>query len=237
MALHSFSTKPLYLQLYDALAERIATGLWKPGISIPNEIDLAREFGVSAGTMRKALSLMEDQQLITRRQGRGTYVNDPASDKFVKRFSNVYGADGQPLTGRVETANLTEGKATEAECLRLQLRSQDPVWRIRRTRFDKEQAFMHEEVCLPAELFPNMNDGSSDRLAVLAQQHGLLLGKAQERIAIGAASGEAAEVFDIAQGSPIIVLDRVVRTITGRPAEWRVGQCRLSASYYLVHIG
>ena len=51
MASHAFSTKPLYVQVRDALAERIATGQWKSGTSIPNEKDLAREFGVSAGTM------------------------------------------------------------------------------------------------------------------------------------------------------------------------------------------
>jgi GntR family transcriptional regulator len=237
MALHSFSTKPLYLQLRDELAKRIATGEWKPGTGIPNEKDLAREFGVSPGTIRKALSLMENKNLITRRQGRGTFVNDPASEKFAERFSNVCGTDGKPLAGRVETANLTEGKGTEAECLRLQLRDQDPVWRIRRTRFNKNQVFMHEQVCLPAELFPNMKDGSSESLGVLAQQNGLLLGGAQERISLGAAYHEAAEALDIAQGSPIMVLDRIVHTIDGRPVEWRIGQCRLAANYYLAHIG
>ena len=50
-----FLNRPLYLQLRDALAERIAGGDWKPGNAIPNESDLAREFGVSTGTMRKAL--------------------------------------------------------------------------------------------------------------------------------------------------------------------------------------
>jgi GntR family transcriptional regulator len=65
-----FSTRPLYLQLRDALAERVAAGEWKPGTAIPNESDLAREFGVSAGTMRKALDLLEDEHLVTRRQGR-----------------------------------------------------------------------------------------------------------------------------------------------------------------------
>ena len=65
-----FSTRPLYLQLRDALAERIAHGEWKPGTAIPNESDLAREFGVSSGTMRKALDMMEAEHLLTRRQGR-----------------------------------------------------------------------------------------------------------------------------------------------------------------------
>ena len=57
MASYSFSTRPLYLQLRDALAERIATRQWQPGTCIPNEHELAREFGVSTGTMRKALGI------------------------------------------------------------------------------------------------------------------------------------------------------------------------------------
>ena len=68
--------RPLYLQVRDALVERIGKGEWKPGAAIPNEVDLAREFGISSGTMRKALDLLEDQRVVTRSQGRGTYIND-----------------------------------------------------------------------------------------------------------------------------------------------------------------
>src|SRR4249920_240921 len=110
MAVHSFSTRPLYLQVRDALAERVATGQWKPGACIPNENDLAREFGVSSGTMRKALDLLEDQSLLTRRQGRGTFVNDQSSDALVYRFDNVHGSDGKPLVDRVDSISLTEGR-------------------------------------------------------------------------------------------------------------------------------
>ena len=98
-----FSTRPLYLQLRDALAERIAHGEWRPGTAIPNESDLAREFGVSSGTMRKALDLMEGEHLLTRRQGRGTFVNDQSSDEMAMRFNNVRSKDGQRVCGRVRT--------------------------------------------------------------------------------------------------------------------------------------
>src|SRR6188474_3550536 len=94
-----FSTRPLYLQLRDALAERIAHGEWKPGTAIPNESDLAREFGVSSGTMRKALDLMEGEHLLTRRQGRGTFVNDQSSEELAERFSNIHAAEGERIAG------------------------------------------------------------------------------------------------------------------------------------------
>jgi GntR family transcriptional regulator len=74
-----FSSRPLYLQARDAMAERIAAGEYKPLTPIPNEADLAREFGVSPGTMSKALDMLEAERLLTRRQGRGTFVNDQSS--------------------------------------------------------------------------------------------------------------------------------------------------------------
>jgi DNA-binding GntR family transcriptional regulator len=49
-------TQPLYLQRRDALAARISCGEWKPGVAIPSE---ARELGVSTGTMRTSLDLLE----------------------------------------------------------------------------------------------------------------------------------------------------------------------------------
>ena len=81
-----------------------------------------------------------------------------------------------------------------------------------------------------------MTNGCPNRIVALAQQHGVLLGAAQEQISVGAASHEAAEGLDIVKGSPIVVLDRVVHTIHKRPAEWRVGQVRLSANYYVAHM-
>ena len=74
------SNRPLYLQTRDAVAERIAKGIWKTGFAIPNEGDLAREFGVSVGTVRKALGLLEEQHILNRQQGRGTFVNDRGSE-------------------------------------------------------------------------------------------------------------------------------------------------------------
>src|SRR5262245_62185849 len=122
-----FSTRPLYLQVRDALAARIAMGEWKPNTAIPNEGDLAREFGVSSGTMRKALDMMEGERLLTRRQGRGTFVNDQASDELAERFSNIHAADGDRIAGESKMLNIVQASANPAECARLRLRADDKV--------------------------------------------------------------------------------------------------------------
>jgi GntR family transcriptional regulator len=236
MPQNQLSNRPIYRQLRDALAQRIANGEWKPGQAIPNEGELAREFGVSPGTMRKALGLLEEERLITRRQGRGTFVNDQASEELADRYFNVRGADGRSIPGRVEVMGLTEAIANEAERGRLELPGEHPVWRLRRVRFHRDQPFMYEELSLPAELFPRLDEKVDNRIVVLAQQHGLLLGTAQERISIATASRAAQDALSIATGSPVIMLDRVVRTIDGAPVEWRVAQCDFTDNYYLAHL-
>ena len=109
-----FSTRPLYLQLHDAMTQRVAGGQWKPG-PIANEGDLAREFGVSTGTVRKALDLMEVERLITRRQGRGTFVNDQTTRDLSSRFCNIRTLDGRPVFPQFRVERVTEAQANEVE--------------------------------------------------------------------------------------------------------------------------
>lgn len=227
MAANPIWTRPIHLQVRDVLAERIASGDWRPGQAIPSAGELAREMQVSPGTMRKALSVMESEHLITRRQGRGTFVDNSA---LAGGHCSIRGIDGECASGRIEAAEIEGAPANEMECRRLRLPPGDPVWRLQRVRVLQDQASMFERISLPARLFPQLEDRIDGRIVFLAQQCGVPLGLAEERISIGAASHEAARALDIAPGSPVMVLDRVVRTIDGRPVEWRVGQCELTGN-------
>jgi GntR family transcriptional regulator len=231
-------TRPLYLQLRDALVERIARGEWKPGMTIPNESDLAREFGVSAGTMRKALDLMEGERLLTRRQGRGTFVNDQGSEELALRYCNIRGLDGRRITGEVASEEIMESAASEAECARLRLRPQDRVFRLRRMLVHKKQPFMVEEAAVPADLFPGLAEkhGRANPLIALCQQFGVLLGKAEERLSIALATKDLVDALGVAPASPVMVLDRVVHNLDGRPVEWRIGRCALADRYYMAEM-
>ncbi len=71
---HRFETVPLYQQVMRVLMQRIAAGEYR--VSLPAEGDLARELGVSSGTVRKALDALEAEGVLERRQGRGTFVRE-----------------------------------------------------------------------------------------------------------------------------------------------------------------
>ena len=230
-----FSTRPLYLQVRDALAARIATGDWQPGAAIPNEGDLAREFGVSSGTMRKALDLLESERLLTRRQGRGTFVNDQTSDELAERYSNIRAQGGEHISGDFQMLDVSEGVANDAECSRLSVREHERVCRVRRLRLCHGKPFMSEQISMPAALFPGLAKRGEfpHRITILAQEFGVLLGKGQERISIDTASPEIADALRLAPGTPVLMLDRLIHTLDGRPAEWRLGQCHCADKYYL----
>jgi GntR family transcriptional regulator len=232
-----FSTRPLYLQARDAIAQRIAAGEWKPHAAIPNEGDLAREFGVSPGTMRKALDLAESERLLTRRQGRGTFVNDPSSDEQVERYNSIRGRDGKRVGRDVQVLNLLETTVNERECLRLRLRLRERVIRIRRLRSTEGKPYMIEDVAMPAKLFPNLtHQDASQRFSVLAQQFGVLLGKGEERLTIGAAAPDVAAALQAEEGATVMRLDRVIYTLEGKPAEWRLGRCLMEGRHYLAEL-
>ena len=73
----------------ERLVERIRSGEWKPGQLIPNEFEIAAEFGVSQGTARKAISELAAEGLVLRRQGRGTFVVEHTPAHVLFRFFNI----------------------------------------------------------------------------------------------------------------------------------------------------
>jgi GntR family transcriptional regulator len=231
-----FSNRPLYLQVRDTLAERIASGDLRPGVAIASEGELARQIGVSPGTVRKALEVMEGERLVVRRQGRGTFVSDPSSEERAARFTRLRGPNGAPISGQVGSMEVARGVATPMERARLRLPTDDEVYRIRRVRRDNGTNFLVEDIALPMELFPGLGERKDipDQIGALAHENGILLGRAHERISTAVPPPEIAAVLGTAQAMPITVLDRVVFTIDDRrPVEWRLAHSHLPGSYYL----
>jgi GntR family transcriptional regulator len=232
----SFSRKPLYLQVRDVLAERIAGGAWKPGFPVAGEGDLAREFGVSSGTMRKALELMAAERLIVRRQGRGSFVADPTTK--AAGFDNVYGEDGEAIGGQAQVVEITAGAATAPERTRLQLHD-SAIYRLRRVIASKQRTCMVEDAVVPADLFPDLPSKKevAHDTTLLASAYGLLAGKGKERISLAKAPASVADVLCVWPDSPVMVLDRAVFTFDGaRALEWRLAYCHPEEIHYLARL-
>ncbi len=229
------AARPLYLQVRDVLVQRIVVGHWKPGATLPNETLLAQQLGISIGTVRKALDLMEVERIVTRRQGRGTFVNDYASAEMTFPFSMFHSFEGRRISGKKRGRSITRVPANAEQAARLGLRREDEVIRVERVREHEGQTFMTEVCFLPAKLFSRLpDDFGSYRLSALAQLNSILVGRADERVEIVLASDSDAKDLDVAVGTPLLQLDRVIFSDHEDVLEWRVAHCFMRNERYLV---
>ena len=77
---------PLYQQIKGLILQGLENGEWKPGEAIPSEMELALRFRVSQGTVRKAIDELAAENLVVRRQGKGTFVATHAERHVQYRF-------------------------------------------------------------------------------------------------------------------------------------------------------
>lgn len=98
---------PLYVQIKQHILGDIRQGVWKPGEKLPTELDLAERFGVSVGTVRRAMGGLEDEGIISRREGSGTFVRTYKGTGSRNPFHIISGMDGKPRGTRKELVSLS----------------------------------------------------------------------------------------------------------------------------------
>ena len=228
-------TGPLYAQIREVLLERVRTGRFAPGQLLPGEFELAAEFGVSQGTVRRALDALAREHIVVRRQGSGTYVSEPRPDEWLFRYFNIFTDDGQQVNPDSVGALATSGPAKPSERARLGLPAGARVIRIHRQRTHAGRVFIVETLVLPAELFPGLADRAkipNGVYDVYQKDYGVLVGRGDERLTPVAAKGKVAQHLAVRTGTPLIRIDRVVYGIDDRAVEWRLSFCNLGGLHY-----
>jgi GntR family transcriptional regulator len=175
---------------------------------------------VSLGTLRKALGVLESEQLIIREPGRGTFVRDHQAGQAF-RFNPIRGADGTPLHGEVRSRKMKLATPTGAERAALRLKGGEQVVRINRTRVLNERPFAYEQLCVSERRFPGLASQADipDDLEELAQEHGVILARAEAKVRLAPASPAAAQALSLADHAPVLSMERVAFDTDHEPVE------------------
>jgi len=230
--------QPLYQQIKGLMERALEAGEWGPGAAIPAEVALAARFGVSQGTVRKAIGALANENLLVRKQGKGTFVATHTEERASNfRFLRVRRNDGQTEYPGSRLIDLRRARAGAETARRLGIRVGDHVFVLRRVLDLASHPAVLDDITLPAVLFAGLTRARyaaypGSTYGFFEQVFGVRMLRAEERLTAVAADAVSAGLLDVEPGAPLLAVDRVSFTYGDRPVEVRRGLCATRHVHY-----
>ncbi len=231
---------PLYQQIKGLILHSLQAGEWKPGDLIPSELELAARFKVSQGTVRKAIDELSADNLLVRRQGKGTFVATHSEQQVQYRFLRL-----EPDTGSRASRGPADRRILDCRRLRapaeiarmLGLRAGEPVFEVRRVLSFQGVPTILEDLWLPGNPFKGLSiemlaNHAGAMYALFESQFGVRMVRADERLKAVAADAESARIMGLTPGFPLLSVERVAYTYNDTPMEYRRGLYRTDHNHY-----
>jgi GntR family transcriptional regulator len=231
------SFSPLYQQVKASMTRGLQAGEWRPGEAIPSEMELAARFKVSQGTVRKAVDELAAENLLVRRQGKGTFVATHAEEKVQFRFLRLAPDDGEP--GRMERRfiDCRRMRAPTDVARALSLQGGESVLQVRRLLSFRGAPVVLDDIWLPSALFKGL---TAERLSeyrgpmygLFETEFGVRMIRAEEKIRAVAATTSVAELLAVPPSAPLLGVERLSLTYGDRPVELRRGLYNTASHHY-----
>ncbi len=232
------SFRPLYDQIKILLTQSLIAGEWKPGDAIPSEMELAARYRVSQGTVRKAIDALAVENILVRRQGKGTYVATHTEPNYQYRFLRIIPDTGEKHHPVTTFIDVKRGKASAEIARAVALKTGAPVITIRRVLAFAGKPLILDEIVLSSLLFPGLTmekieQSQGSIYSFFETAYGLRMIRAEERLRAVPADAFAARQLKVKVGEPLLSVDRIAFTYGDKAVEWRRGLCLTEGySYY-----
>jgi GntR family transcriptional regulator len=231
---------PLYQQIKALILQSLQTGEWKPSTNIPSENVLALRYKVSQGTVRKAIDELAAENLLVRRQGKGTFVATHAERTVQYRFLKLLPDNGDPRSEGPAERKIIDCKRIRANAdiaRSLSIRTGDMVLQVRRTLAFGGIPTILEDLWLPGTAFKGL---TAERLsayggpmyALFETEFGIHMARAEEKIRAVLPDTEQSLLLAIARSTPLLSVERIAYTYNDVPMELRRGLYLTHTHYY-----
>lgn len=222
------SFRPLYDQIKILLTQSLIAGEWKPGEAIPSEMDLAQRYGVSQGTVRKAIDALAAENILIRRQGKGTFVATHTAPAHQYRFLRIVPDAGEKVHPSTRFIDVKRLKAGADVARALALKSGAPLTTVRRVLVFGDKPLILDEVSLSSALVPGLTlekieESRGSIYSFFETAYGLRMIRAEERLRAVSADAFTAKQLSVKAGTPLLCVDRIAFTYGDKPVEWRRG--------------
>jgi GntR family transcriptional regulator len=228
LPMHSPTFSPLYRQIKQLIMRSLESAEWGPGDIIPSESELAARFSVSQGTVRKAIDEMAAENLLVRRQGKGTFVATHSDPRSFFRFLRLAPTEGELPPSQSIPIECWRAKAGADVARMLGLEPGASVIIVRRLLKFADEPVVFDEIYLPGELFQDLTMDvmrASDKsfYSLFESRFGVRIIRADERLRAVTADRVSAELLQVEEGSPLLLVERVTFSYGDKPVEWRRG--------------
>jgi GntR family transcriptional regulator len=232
---------PRYRRIRDQLMAALARGEWRPGEAIPAEPLLARRFGVSIGTLRKAVDELCAANILSRQQGRGTFVTTHDRNRNLFYFFHVVPEDAPKAFPGVALLAFARGRAEREVAERLRIAVGDPVLRIRNRLTLGGVAVVVDDLTLPAARFPGLTerrfrDRPSTIYNLYQEAFGISVVRTRERLRAVRAEAPLSALLGVRPGAPLLQVRRVAYAYRDEPVEYRVSLVNTAHHEYYAEI-
>lgn len=229
--------QPLYRQIKDLITGSLVSGEWKPGQSIPSEIELAQRYSVSQGTVRKAINELAEQNLLVRHQGKGTFVASHSEERKNFPFLKIIPDQAALDSVSASLIDFWRIKLDPDSARKLQTRAASSAYLIRRLLSPGGEAVVYEEIRLPALFFDGLTAETIDLYhcmlySMYESAFNVRILHVEEQLKAVAAEGEVAAKLEVDEGTPLLLIDRVAYTYGDKPAELRRSYCNTRSHHY-----
>jgi GntR family transcriptional regulator len=217
---------PLYIEVRRHISDAIRSGEWRPGEAIPNETQLCERFGVSMGTLRKAVDELTASGVLIRQQGRGTFVARHGQNRYLFNFFHLVGHDGRKEYPGVRFVAFEHTVADDFAAERLALKAGAPLLHLSNLLSLGGLPVSVDEIYLAAEFFPGLTEQRlRERETTLYQMYqdefNVAVVRATERVRACAAKAAQAKLLKTTTGAPLLQVIRTAYSFNDRPVELR----------------
>ncbi len=231
--------QPLYKQVYDLMTAKLVNGELKPSEALPSEQALAVELNVSQGTVRKALDLMVAENLLERRQGKGTFVSEFTQESSLFRFFHFKEPSGSHLIPESEVISVKRRACTSIEAKHLDLKSKEKVVELYRVRTLKKKPVIVERIIQPLAIFPDIDkivDLPNSLYTLYQDKFSISIVEVREELRAVNLPERYAKHLEMDANEPVLLVERASVNIDGRVVEWSEAFCKTEDFVYSVNL-
>lgn len=221
--------RPLYLQLVEIIKQRVIENSWQPGMKIPSENEMAREFDLSVGTVKKSLGVLVNEGVLFRRQGQGTFIASPDFSRSFIRFFRYAMTGGKPSEvpgSKILKFEVVSADAKVADVLKLG--QEERVYQIKRVRTIQNAPFALEDLYLPYDKFNGIDEITLENqllYPIYSKKFSVPIIWADEYLQPETVGKDTAAILEVDGRTPVICIERIAYSYGDLPVEFRRSIC------------